>query len=235
MSNPQPNRQPRNRVRGPTSALSSFLRERGIVPPPMNMYSRNPTTSTPLEITPDIIPEITPENTPEIPETEEPVIVKPAKKKKKPKATDSNELDFSTIRSSHSKLTLSIRFCENCNRRFYNENPIVVKCPACLDLNNKAQKSPALKKRKRIDNELISDIVQGIPKLTDLCIKFIANHIKLVEEFGDDMPNTLKTSISKILSRNRELNDSTLELFLVPTETILNFYEFFYFNLVVRI
>lgn len=82
----------------------------------------------------------------------------------------------------------------------------------------------ARKRRKKLALALLDKRTVRIPSLQDVCIKVITLNISDVEALGDiGQMNTNK--ISKILSKNRSLNDSTISLFLNPSVKALEFWD----------
>lgn len=99
-------------------------------------------------------------------------------------------------------------------------------CPDCttkqLEKERAMKKNQLLsrKKRQKLAAALLDRQDLKIPTLQDLTIKKVTEKIEYVEEFGDIGSLNMK-KISKILCRNRSLNDNTLQLFLdVKTEKI---------------
>ena len=144
--NPRNNRE--RGVRGPSSALSSFLREKGITVP-TNPYTRiqqqenpaqngeNSTTQMEnVETTCEQVPESTSRNeatemVPEFPaKKEEPI---PIAKRKRRIPDDENYLKL-------------IKLCETCKRRFISHSE-QSNCHACLSVGAKASK--AVKKQRK--------------------------------------------------------------------------------------
>lgn len=150
-----------NSVRGPTSALSSFLRERGIRASGLSPYGQLPVqqqtadhSTNQSEVTVEAAEEesigvtveaagdesigVTVEAAEEeaMEATEEEALIQPQvvakKKRKKPEYDDTNNLSIG--RSNHSKrqkVPHGVSFCSNCNRRFHKSSDRVKLCDAC--------------------------------------------------------------------------------------------------------
>jgi len=99
-------------------------------------------------------------------------------------------------------------------------------CPDCtakqLEKERAMKKNQLLsrKKRQKLAAALLDRQDLKIPTLQDLAIQKVSEKIEYVDQFGDIGSVNLK-KISKILCRNRSLNDNTLQLFLdVKTEKL---------------
>ncbi|CUM63771.1 uncharacterized protein PRCAT00001355001 [Priceomyces carsonii] len=103
--------------------------------------------------------------------------------------------------------------CESCNE--------VLKQKERLARKNQLN---ARKKRKKVAQALLDKTVVKIPTLQDICIKKITDNINDVDVLGDIGQMNLN-KISKILSKNRSLNDSTMTLFLSPELKSLEFWD----------
>lgn len=103
-------------------------------------------------------------------------------------------------------------------------------CEDCNELLRKREKSirqsqtNARKRRKKVAKALLDKKTVRIPSLLDICIKAISNRIEDVEMLGDIGQNNIN-KISKILSKNRSLNDSTVTLFLNPSIKVLELWD----------
>jgi hypothetical protein len=192
-------RRPRNSIRGPTSALSSFLRERGIRSSGLSPYGQlpvQPGQNPPPAVDPTVASsnEVIEEendggatNGPDIDDDEEEEEIEPliqpqataskkTKKRKAPDADDDQEDDILLSRSNHSKRrNINVSFCSNCNRRFTNVGN--EKCEACILISGKKIKQVVAVKKKKgkgkaaaLAPKLLSD-QSSFPSLRDLCIK----------------------------------------------------------------
>lgn len=127
-----------------------------------------------------------------------------------------------------------IDFCAKCNCRFtvtvYNKasDGGGLLCSACgsSDTPGKAaarpKAKPAAKKRKA--KAMLDGDTDSVPKLQDLTIKCIAKHIEDVEMLGD-IGHVNMDKICQIISRNRSLNNDTVQLFLDASLKTLNLYD----------
>ncbi|KAG7665509.1 RAD7 [[Candida] subhashii] len=82
----------------------------------------------------------------------------------------------------------------------------------------------ARKKRKKVAQALLNKTEIKLPKLQDICIQKITSNIDDVEMLGD-IGQLNMNKISKILSKNRSLNDKTISLFLSPELKQLQFWD----------
>ncbi|KAK6457718.1 putative DNA repair protein [Scheffersomyces xylosifermentans] len=103
--------------------------------------------------------------------------------------------------------------CENCNE--------IIKV---REKKARANQLTARKRRKKVAQALLNKSEVRIPKLQDICIKKISDNIEDVDVLGDiGQINMIK--LSKILSKNRSLNDATVSLFLSPDLKSLEFWD----------
>lgn len=119
------------------------------------------------------------------------------------------------------KLTVYSRFDANKNGYL---------CEACNEKLKKRERNArrselnARKKRKKMAEALLNKSSVKIPKLQDICIKKITQNINDVEVLGDIGQVNLN-KISRILSKNRSLDNSTMTLFLNPALKSLEFWD----------
>lgn len=128
--------------------------------------------------------------------------------------------------------------CIDCDEIFnlsvysrFEENKKGYLCEACNEKLKKRERLArrnelnARKKRKKVAQALLDKSeANNVPSLQDICIKRITLSIKDVEALGDiGIVNLNK--ISKILSKNRSLNDETMTLFLNPNLKSLEFWD----------
>lgn len=157
------------------------------------------------------------------------------KKSKKDSDDDFEDESYSLNPKAHfTRRTLDdnsvggVSFCSKCRRRFIvtsetPKNKGLVTCPRCVanppitDGSFPAPKSQRQTKKRRRQNTLNADVdwfdSDSLPSLQRLCIQVICKHIDAVESFGDISIKSL-TQISRILSKHRRLDDTTLPLFL---------------------
>ncbi|KAL9124584.1 MAG: hypothetical protein Q9217_006096 [Psora testacea] len=87
------------------------------------------------------------------------------------------------------------------------------------------RKTIGREKRRQVQSNLLDGIVQiGSKSLQEQCIKEVANNIHEVDEFGD-LPQSLLSRLSRILSRRRVINSRTLDLFLRPDIEAIDLYD----------
>lgn len=127
--------------------------------------------------------------------------------------------------------------CAECGNPFtvsvYSRYVEDLKGYLCEDCNDKLKKKErnarrnelnARKKRKKLAQALLDKSTVRIPSLQDICIKEITSNINDVEALGDIGQSNIN-KISKILSKNRSLNDYTISLFLNPELKSLEFWD----------
>lgn len=127
--------------------------------------------------------------------------------------------------------------CVECNEKFHlNVYSRFIKqkngylCDNCHELLKIQEKKlkrnqlAARKTRKKVALALLDKTTVKIPSLQDICIKKITHHITDVEVLGD-IGQMNFNKISKILSKNRSLNDDTISLFLTPDSKKLEFWD----------
>lgn len=216
-------------VKGPSSALTSFLREQGINAE--NIRSRYERSLRPEE-TADSIEN----NTPELNDVEEPIAA-------------GNDISFNIeidsdeeeIKESHNHDVTKRRqvdavipssgvtiFCLECDQEFdvsvYSKKiekygRVGYLCSSCTKIQlrrdrlAKKHEIEARKRRKRIAAALLDKKQFKLPSLQDICIHVISDNIEGVDILGE-IGNHNKVKISKILAKNRSLNNRTLTLFL---------------------
>ncbi|KAI3405764.2 RAD7 [Candida oxycetoniae] len=103
--------------------------------------------------------------------------------------------------------------CDSCNRVLRER-----------ERKAKANQLNARKRRKKVAQALLNKTTVKLPKLQDVCIKKITQNIEDVDALGDIGQMNLN-KISKILSKNRSLNDKTISLFLFPDLKSLEFWD----------
>eukprot|EP00842_Homolaphlyctis_polyrhiza_P006745 jgi/Hompol1/7071/HPOL_005175-RA len=133
-----------------------------------------------------------------------------------------------------------VRFCKRCQRRFVPMTLVEVgsvsttqmvsadsdMCTACLTIGAPPKRAmPKIKKnRKQMEVMAVSGEVQSIMSLRDMCIKLIADNIEDVEQFGE-IPYSSKRRISKIISRQRRLDNRTAQLFVGADEDTVELFD----------
>ncbi|KAI8619741.1 hypothetical protein BC830DRAFT_1215797 [Chytriomyces sp. MP71] len=137
----------------------------------------------------------------------------------------------SNNRSAHSKRNTSdkdsiLKFCTRCLRKFIPAIDGEDTCVACLTIP-KAGKGGTTggKKIQRKRAVLAEEAVEGqVTSLKDMCIKLVADNIDCVEAFGE-VPDDVKRSISRILSKRRLINYETINLFIGPEEKRVELFD----------
>lgn len=208
-------------VRGPNSALTEFLRNEGIT----DAFRRR---------------QQQPE--PEISATEE-LSDEVAQNRTRVAISDSeSEFELSDTNSDLDSIDVGRKFgeedvCADCGNTFtltvYSRFVPAQKGYLCEDCNEllKAREKAARrnqvaarKKRRRLAQALLDRKTVRVASLQDVCIHAITRNIGAVEELGDiGQLNTNK--ISRILLKNRSLNDSTMALFLSPDMRQMEFWD----------
>lgn len=209
-------------VRGPNSALTAFLRNEGIT----DAFRRRQ--------------EQTPHETPDLSATEElssdEVPSRPNRRRARAVSDSDSDSDFaveSAAISDDSDIDVGRKFgeedvCADCGNTFTltvysrfaaaQKGYLCEECNEALKAREKAARRNQLaarKKRKRLAQALLDRKTVRVASLQDVCIRAITQNIGAVEALGDiGQLNTNK--ISRILLKNRSLNDSTVALFLSP-------------------
>lgn len=117
-----------------------------------------------------------------------------------------------TVYSRYDKLRKGY-LCEDCNELIKAE-----------ERKKRKNQMSAKRRRKRVAQALLDKSFVKIPSLQDVCIKVITSNIDQVETLGDIGTSNLN-EISKILSKNRSLDNSTMTLFLNPNMTKIEFWD----------
>ncbi|KAK7208262.1 hypothetical protein BZA70DRAFT_273272 [Myxozyma melibiosi] len=158
-----------------------------------------------------------------------------SKKKKRDAEDEDDELILDRIARPKPG---QIEFCAECNNRFTvtayskpardgGEGLLCHSCGSKYAQEEKKQKKTQIssrKKRKSVAAALLDKQDVMVPKLQDLCIKLIARYIDDVDMLGD-IGEVNMDKIARILSRNRSLKDNTVRLFLVPSVKQLRFWD----------
>ncbi|ANZ75677.1 BA75_02337T0 [Komagataella pastoris] len=219
-------------VRGPNSALTAFLREQGIDAGAIRrryeqslLTERNEQTSHLYEQEDESF--------------EENEIILAAIEKRRRKRAEANA-DGSYSDSSFSGDDLKdSHYCMNCDREFritvYSKKVekdgkvgyLCIKCTR-FQIEQEGRKKKAAfearKKRKKLASALLNRQELKIPSLQDICIKLLSTHIDDVHALGDISVVSMN-KISRILSKNRSLNNRTMMLFLDATLKHLEFWD----------
>ncbi|CAN6615214.1 DNA repair protein Rad7p [Trichomonascus vanleenenianus] len=211
-------------VRGPNSALTSFLREQGINASDIRQrYLRRQAQEEAEEV----------DEEEEEEETEEGRIRARAREKRR--LDDDEDDDDSGEEADRDQ---GIRACTHCGVEFKVTVYSVsltgggILCKACGDeylavqrrQKQEAQRG-AKKQRKKVAAALLDRQQIGrTAKLQDLCIRVLSKYIDQVDALGEIGANNMD-KIGRILTRNRQLNDATVKLFLSSELTSLEFWD----------
>lgn len=127
--------------------------------------------------------------------------------------------------------------CVDCGNEFrlsvytrFDENRKGYLCDICnrnlrqREMYARRNQLSARKKRKKLAQALLERSTIRIPSLQDVCIKRISENISDVEALGD-IGQMNMAKLSRILSKNRSLNDSTMNLFLLLNLKTLEFWD----------
>ncbi|CEG68385.1 hypothetical protein RMATCC62417_04656 [Rhizopus microsporus] len=237
-----------NRVRGPTSALSSFLREQGIQVPNRSRRARREEQATPRDMSID--PPTPSDEASSMEGVEQTVTVaaqssssslttttateemtftaSSSKKKRKDDSDDDDDVDFAP--SSSRKVVKGrarILFCVVCKSRFArdinddNEETLCSDCKA-----GKSPNKPVKPKKKRLNVSKKEQLLahDRVPSLQDICISIVVEYIDEVETFGFISDESFE-KLAKIISRNRKLNNQISRLFMEPYRKTLSLYD----------
>ncbi|KAK9322394.1 hypothetical protein V1517DRAFT_138407 [Lipomyces orientalis] len=228
-----------SRVRGPNSALTEFLRERGIDANAIRhryeeTIQQQATASSDTVVTVSGSSSTSSSRSHEV-ETRVSSTSRSRKrtKKKREYSDDEGELLSRMTRPRPGQ----IDFCAECQCRFtvtaYSKpardgNGLLChSCGSKYAQEEKQQKKTQISSRKRkksIAAALLDKQEFAVPNLQDLCIKIIAKYIDDVEILGDIGDFNME-KIARILSRNRSLKDNTVKLFLGPSIKRLHFWD----------
>lgn len=213
-----------SRVRGPTSALTEFLKERGIRAPASSRYQRIERPAD--EARDDVAPE-------------RPSV--PAKRRIAPGASmnfdeEDDEEDDEEAASLPTKAPkTSVRagervVCGRCTTtfsatRYTRIDPALGPlCPACKGAVPKPPTEPKTTKRGARKARNVVETKPVIPTLQSLSIDVIAQHIDQMHALGNLSARNLD-AISKVISKNRRVNDKTMQLFLARDTQRLALYD----------
>lgn len=160
----------RNNVRGPTSALSSFLREKGIrIDAGRNRDQEQVIDERIVQENPEI------DETLNVDETVDQIVAEPIQINNEPVASSSSSREKKKGKQKKRKLSndfplpapkkgTNVNFCRRCCRRFLHDNQI--ECIACLGIKKSGQSSKKSKKVVNQDGEKVKFL-----SLRDLCLK----------------------------------------------------------------
>ena len=218
-------------VRGPTSALSSFLREKGISVP-QNPYAR---TQPPIQVSDSTSNEVEIESQSALEDSPEPRISSsiqaveievipefPAKKKDPSEVPAAKRKRRQPDDEGYLKL---IKLCETCKRRFISQND-QLNCHACVSVGARASK--AVKRQRKQQQSVVLEVTGRIDglilPLRDMCIRVISDHLDDIESLGY-IDSLTKVKLSRIVSKRRKLTAHNLALFLEEDENELRLFD----------
>ncbi|KAK9388860.1 hypothetical protein V1515DRAFT_596274 [Lipomyces mesembrius] len=228
-----------SRVRGPNSALTEFLRERGIDANAIRhryeeTLQQQATGSSETVVTISGSSATSRSRSREVETTVS--SSSRSRKRTKKKHEDSDDEGEILARMTRPRPG-QIDFCAECQCRFtvtaYSKpardgNGLLChSCGSKYAQEEKQQKKTQISSRKRkksIAAALLDKQEFAVPKLQDLCVKVIAKYIEDVEILGDIGDFNME-KIARILSRNRSLKDNTLKLFLNPSIRRLHLWD----------
>ncbi|KAI3617099.1 hypothetical protein CBS9595_003008 [Malassezia furfur] len=214
-----------SRVRGPTSALTEFLKERGIRAPASSRYQR---IERPAEETRD---DAAPARA-----------SVPAKRRIAPGASmnfdeedDEDDEDDEDVALPTKAPKTSVRagervVCGRCTAnfsatRYTRVDPALGPlCPACKGAVPKPASEPKTTKRGARKSRNVVETKPVIPTLQSLSIDVIAQHIDRMHALGNLSARNLD-AISKVISKNRRVSDKTIQLFLARDTQRLALYD----------
>jgi DNA repair protein RAD7 len=237
----------RQTVKGPVSALSSFLREKGINV--RNIARRNRVNENNTGTTNESLPptelidqeEEAGEQQLEMQEAEEQTETSIMNESEQVAEIQVVESSSATIKEKKDpdesynpkkrrrpmededfqKLT---SLCANCNRRFISHNDST-NCHACVSIGASITKVKKQRKKRMNENiEVSLTFDPNLPCLRDLCVLTICNNINFYGELGF-ISVEAKTRLARILSKKRKITEEVLHLFLDPSETQLRLFD----------
>lgn len=240
-------------VKGPSSALTSFLREQGINAEQIRLrYERSQRQQNGEEVPAEIAEELTavvqqPENDAggEILDGDSHGPLNLALDSDEEEIDDEEggaasakrrrtSGDFSGVSSNGAAI-----YCLECDQHFnisvYSKKmekygKIGYLCPSCTKIQMRRERLAkkheieARKRRKKVAAALLDKKQFKLPSLQDFCINIITQNINEVELLGE-IGNHNKMKICRILAKNRSLNNKTVGLFLDNKTTELEFWD----------
>ncbi|GMG56230.1 unnamed protein product [Ambrosiozyma monospora] len=232
-----------NAVRGPSSALTSFLREQGINANEIRLRHQERLRNGGLDQQETIEEDNEENGTDELNQAksddEEEVYsddengeIQQMRETARVKRRRANEYDSDDDEEVKN-------YCMECDKEFnisvYSKKKekngsIGYLCPECTKLAiaheklTRKNEIEARKRRKKISAALLNKQEFKIPSLQDICIKIITDNIEAVDLLGDIGVLNMR-KISRILSKNRSLNSKTMPLFLDRSLKELEFWD----------
>ncbi|WFD32910.1 UV-damaged DNA-binding protein rad7 [Malassezia sp. CBS 17886] len=246
---------PRSRgVRGPTSALTEFLKEKGIRAPASSRYERIVQKEDAVDATPDDSDGPPREPRPRV----KPGLSMAFDEEEGDAEDDDDEYIGSSAEASSSgakRASVSLHesivpgqsvACGRCEHDFsvnqYTRideelGPLCFKCNRAVP--KKAQRrmaqgsgvrrgtSGVRPAPRRSRGRAVGNVVETkaiVPSLQTLCINVVAAHIEKMNTLGTLSARNMDTA-SKVISKNRRLTAQTMQLFLSPAATSLSLYD----------
>ncbi|KAI9258314.1 hypothetical protein EDC94DRAFT_543332 [Helicostylum pulchrum] len=237
-----------NRVSGPTSALTSFLREHGISVRNRSRRERreeeeeqraaaeasSAAASQEVNQEAEAMEGVELTNSTAQSSSLTSIVYRrstrsSAKKRKGDDSDNDDNNDLNDFAPSSSRKTAPSRarilFCTECKGRFARklddaEDQTV--CPNCLNGITALKKKRVVKKRQIVSIQKDAVSKNVFPSLQDICISVVAEYIDDVESLGIIREESLE-KLSIIICKNRKLNDVTSRLFMDPIKKSLAF------------
>lgn len=232
-------------VKGPSSALTSFLREQGINAEEIRLrydQTRREQEQGDGDPQTDVLPALNEENDVENMENLN-VPINFALDSDEEEIDSDNEHVVDNDNKRRKKYSTSggssVIYCLECDQDFkvsvYSKKlekngRIGYLCPSCTKIQirrdrlEKKLEIEARKRRKRIATALLDKKQFKLPSLQDFCINIITENINDVELLGDIGAHN-KMKICRILAKNRRLNNKTIGLFLDNDTKELEFWD----------
>lgn len=226
-------------VKGPSSALTSFLREQGISAEQIRLRyeqskrQKEPGGTTEVESGVEIPVEEVTNRDLEI-------------KINTGLDSDEEEVDYEKPLSKRQRLEQTVNvssgtdlYCMECDQDFTisvyskkmeRDGKIGYLCPSCSKIQirrerlAKRHEIEARRRRKKIAAALLDKKQFKLPSLQDFCINVITENINSVEALGEIGTHN-KMKICRILAKNRSLNNKTISLFLDGNTKKLEFWD----------
>lgn len=240
-------------VKGPSSALTSFLREQGINAEQIRQrYEQSQALEAANDDTANNIPvngsddgnNNNDDNNNNINKNNDThIALNFALDSDEEEITDQRVVENDSKRqktdSPYTPTTGTNLFCSECDQNFtvtpYSKKieksgRVGYLCPSCSKIQirrerlAKKHEIEARKRRKKIAAALLDKKQFKLPSLQDFCIHVITENIDHVNALGE-IGNHNKMKICRILAKNRSLNNKTVELFLDNNTTELEFWD----------
>jgi DNA repair protein RAD7 len=226
----------RNSVRGPTSALSSFLQERGITARGNRFARRAEPEAEAATVADNAEVQAEPERhesagtvdaTVTLQPTETVQLEPPKKKKKKEQKKESEEPQNPLPKKN-------VDVCQRCKTRFVLKKSSL--CTECLNFSTmqNATKAKKVTKKRKTGNgggangpavskgiTLTSD---SVPLLSELCVELLGKYIEYVESLGE-LSDNMRQQLAVVLSKHRKITPSVVRLLSSTDNTSLELFD----------